>query len=342
MSKTAYITDSRVQVHTLHGHVESAPRLDSIYKRLAAYGLPERMAAFPVTPATDDDILTVHTAEYLRLLKWSEAQDGVQFGSDTYVLPESFGCARLSLGAALRGVQAVCSGEATNALVATRPPGHHAVPDMAMGFCLLANVAIAAKHAQTRYGVGRVMIVDYDLHHGNGTQAIFYDDPSVLFISTHQSPLYPGTGAIGETGSGDGIGATINLPLPVGVGDSGFAQAYQEVVWPAARRFAPDLILVSAGFDAHWSDPLGGLQLTLSGYAALTRELISMAGELCNGRIVFVQEGGYNLTALGEGMANIAFALLGDPTINDPMGPAPRREPDISDLLSRIKETHGL
>ncbi len=339
---TAYISDARVQVHTLSGHVESAARLAAVHARLSESQVTDHMLALTPEPISDAQILSVHTQEYLDLLKWTERQSGVQLGADTYALPESLNAARLSSGAALRAVDAVCSGEAHNALVATRPPGHHAIPDMAMGFCLLANVALAARHAQARYGITRILIVDYDVHHGNGTQDIFYKDDTVYFSSTHQSPWYPGTGALNETGEGNGKSATLNVPLPVGVGDQGFGRIYEEVLWAAARRFRPELMIISAGFDAHWRDPLGGLQLSLSGYAHLSRELIRMAEELCGGKIIFVQEGGYDLEVLSYGMLNVAYALLGRQTVSDPIGAAPHAEPNISDLIERLKAVHGL
>ncbi len=339
---TAYISDSRVQVHTLSGHVESAARLAAVQARLTESQVTDHMLALTPEPISDAQILSVHTQDYLDLLKWTEGQRGVQLGADTYALPESLGAARLSSGAALRAVDAVCSGEAHNALVATRPPGHHAIPDMAMGFCLLANVALAARHAQARYGLTRILIVDYDVHHGNGTQDIFYKDDTVYFVSTHQSPWYPGTGALNETGEGTGKGATLNVPLPVGVGDQGFGRIYDEVLWAAARRFRPELMIISAGFDAHWRDPLGGLQLSLSGYASLSRALIRMAEEVCGGKIIFVQEGGYDLEVLSHGMLNVAYALLGRDTVSDPIGAAPQAEPNISDLIERLKAVHGL
>ncbi|PJF36046.1 MAG: histone deacetylase [Candidatus Thermofonsia Clade 1 bacterium] len=339
---TAYITDARVQVHTLAGHIENAERLAAVQQRIANEPIYEQLLKLTPEPISDAHILSVHTQEYLNLLKWTEQQNGVQLGADTYALPESLSAARLACGMALRAVDAICSGEAENALVAVRPPGHHAVPDMAMGFCLLANVAIAARYAQAQYGVQRILIVDYDVHHGNGTQEIFYEDGSVYFCSTHQSPWYPGTGLLQETGAGKGKGTTLNLPLPAGVGDSGFKRLYAEVLWPAARRFRPHLMIVSAGFDAHWRDPLGGLQLTLSGYAHLSRELIRMAAELCDGKIIFVQEGGYDHEALSCGMLNVAYALLGLETVYDPIGAAPRSEPSIEDLIRRAKAIHQL
>lgn len=341
---TAYVTDTRFAPHTLMGHSENASRLTAIHETLDTHAVSARMRCVTPRPATDEQILAVHTQDYLKLLAWTATQKGIMLGSDTYVLPPSYEIARLSAGASIRGVDAVLNKEADNVLVVARPPGHHAVADMGMGFCLLANVAIAVRHAQHAFGLKRILIVDYDVHHGNGTQDIFYDDPNVMFISTHQFPWYPGTGRTDDTGAGQGVGTTVNIPLQAGVGDLGFMQLYEQVVWAAARRFAPELIIVSAGFDAHWAENpgLGQLQLTLSGYNHLTHELIKMANELCGGKIVVILEGGYNLIALSHGVLNIAKALLGDPDFVDPLGTAPKNEPDITPLLEKLKQIHRL
>jgi acetoin utilization deacetylase AcuC-like enzyme len=339
---TAYVTDSRYHTHTLAGHPEHAGRLQAIHALLDERGVTARMLRPTPEPVTDAQILSIHTPDYLEVLRWTETQQGVMLGSDTYVLPHSFGIARLAAGAAVSAVDTVMRGEADNALVAARPPGHHAVQDTAMGFCLLANISLAAMHARQQYDLERIMIVDIDVHHGNGTEAIFYDDPSVLFLSTHQYPWYPRTGAVTDTGRGAGVGYTINVPLEAGVGDIGFRQVYEQVVWPAARRYRPQLLLVSAGFDAHFADPLCTMRLTLPGYDFIVRELLRMADELCGGKIVLVLEGGYNLTSLSHGMLNLAKALLGDSDLSDPLGNAPGREPDVAPLLTRIRTLHRL
>ncbi len=339
---TAYVTDTRFAAHNLPGHVENAERLRAIHQLLNERGLPDRMLRLTPEPANRAQLLMAHADDYLGLLAWTETQKGLQLGPDTYVLPQSFEIARLSAGSAIKGVDAVLSGQADNALVCARPPGHHATPAMGMGFCLLDNIAIAARHAQNAYGLKRVMIVDYDVHHGNGTQDIFYADPSVMFLSTHQYPWYPGTGAVDEVGEGEGVGATVNVPLPAGVGDEGYGQVYQQIVWPVVRRFEPQLMMVSAGFDAHWADPLCQMKLTLKGYDLLTRELMAMADAFCSGRIVFVLEGGYNLTSLSHGVLNVAHALLGDSDLVDPLGPAKGAEPGIASLIGQIKRIHKL
>ena len=262
---------------------------------------------------------------------------------DTYVLPVSYDVACLSVGGALAAVDAVLGGQADNALAVVRPPGHHATPSRGMGFCLFNNIALAARHAQATYEeVKRVLIVDYDVHHGNGTQEAFYEDESVLFVSTHQYPYYPGSGALGDIGSGPGRGATINMPLRAGTGNEGFELLYERVLWPAARRFRPDLILVSAGFDAHWADPLAMLQLDLRGYAHLTRELIGMAGELCAGRAIFVLEGGYDLEVLSHGVLNVAYALLGQDIVTDPLGEVGMPGQPTDDLVAALLDLHQL
>jgi acetoin utilization deacetylase AcuC-like enzyme len=348
---TAYFTHPRCTEHDLPSHPEHAGRIRAVWKRLNDDGLSARMTRLEPEPVTDDHILAVHTQPYLELLKQLPTLDRiVRLDSDTYATPTSLDVARLSAGAAVRAVDVVLHGEAENALVVSRPPGHHAMPGSAMGFCLLGNIAVAARHAQRAYGVDRVLIVDYDVHHGNGTEAVFYADPSVLFVSTHQatsaygSPFYPGTGRLNDIGEGRGEGCTINIPLPPGHSDASYIALFDQVVLPAARRFRPHLVLVSAGFDAHWIDPLAGMRLSLQGYAYMTRALMDFAQTACQGRIIFVMEGGYNLESLSHGVANIARILLGDPAIVDPLGPPDdgMPEPDVQPLITRLRALHQL
>lgn len=317
-----------------------------MWKKIEAGNLRDRMETIVPKPLSEHTILLAHTAPHINRLGEIEAMSDSRLtliDADTYMAQDSYTIARIAAGAACEAVDAVLDGEVDNALVAARPPGHHATAGQAMGFCLLNNVAIAARHAQYTHNLKRVMIVDYDVHHGNGTNDIFYDDESVLFISTHQHPLYPGSGMLQDTGRGPGDGYTINIPLRAGSGDKTLASVYEQVIWQAAERYRPELILVSAGFDAHWADPLAGMNMTLTGYAHLTRELIRMADALCEGNIVFLMEGGYDLEVIGTGMANVARCLLGDDAIVDSMGkPRDESEPDATHLIASVQQVHGL
>ena len=251
----------------------------------------------PPRPATGEDLSRIHTAVYLEMLR-ETAGRAVMLDPDTFTSPESHEIALLATGAAVDAArEAYGAGTATLALV--RPPGHHAEADRAMGFCLLNHVAIAAASLRAN-GVERVAIVDIDVHHGNGTQNSFYDDPTVLYISSHQFPYYPGTGAADETGSGPGQGTTLNIPLAAGATDDVYLRAYESKVIPAIDAFRPEIILVSAGFDAHERDPLAGMRVTVSGYARLAELLKDAADRHCHGRTMWITEGGYHLAALGE------------------------------------------
>jgi acetoin utilization deacetylase AcuC-like enzyme len=242
-------------------------------------------------------------------------------------------------------VEAVAGTNARNAFALVRPPGHHATPNRAMGFCLINNVAVAARYALRRLGVQRVAIVDYDVHHGNGTQDIFYHEPQVLFCSTHAAPFYPGTGSVGEMGDrASAPGTTLNVPLPFGTGNRGYRQVFAQVIAPALRQFRPELILVSAGFDAHWSDPLGPMVLSVSGFAELNRTLLALADELCEGRLVMTLEGGYNLEALAASVLASLRQLLGRDPGPDPIGEvdAPEPLPEIERVIAILQDRHPL
>ena len=254
--------------------------------------------------ATDEDLLRVHTRAHVDAMAATRGK-ATMIDEDTFTSPESEEVARLAVGAVITGVDCVLDGPPNSrALVMVRPPGHHAEADRAMGFCLYSNIAVGAAYARSR-GSARVAIVDYDVHHGNGTQAIFYEDSTVLFISSHQFPFYPGTGAASETGRGAGIGFTLNLPLDMGTKDDVVERQYAEQVLPKLREFKPDLLMVSAGFDAHELDPLGQLRLTTAGIGRLTEMLVSAADELCSGRIVIVTEGGYDLAAIEDCLRSV-------------------------------------
>jgi acetoin utilization deacetylase AcuC-like enzyme len=345
---TLYVTHPRCVEHDLPGHPEHAGRLRAIWRRLDEAGLNARMTNLQAEPATDEMILSVHTPEYLELLRQVESKyfdRTVRLDADTYFTPTSREISYLAAGGTVQAVDAILKGTANNSLVVVRPPGHHAMPEHAMGFCIFGNIAIAARYSQRHYNIKRVMIVDYDVHHGNGTEAMFYDDPSVLFISYHQygRGFYPATGAIEDTGTGAGEGYNVNIALPSGHGDTTYAATFAEIIAPLAARFQPELILVSAGFDAHWTDPIAGMRLSVTGFDHLNRELMGLANTYCGGKIAFVVEGGYNVDALGYGVAAAARTLLSDPMVDDPMGP-PRETPysDASAVIERIKRVHGL
>jgi acetoin utilization deacetylase AcuC-like enzyme len=339
----ALLTSSEYLKHDEPSHPEHAGRLRAIHQALDEADLRSRLLALAPRPATMEELTAVHGPEYVAALKqvMVKAPAYIDY-APTYIVPESYDVAVLAAGGALRAVEAVLQGEAQAAFALIRPPGHHAVPDQAMGFCLFNNVALAARHAQ-RLGLKKVMIVDFDVHHGNGTQDAFYSDPSVLFLSTHQYQrgFYPGTGAADETGAGAGEGFNINVPLPAGAGDAAFERIAAEIILPAAERFAPELLLISAGFDAHWADPLASLQLSHTGYGRLMQALKALAEKHCGGKMVLTLEGGYDLAALAGGVLTVFRVLLGDPVL-DSLGPAPRREADVQTALETVQRLHQL
>lgn len=280
------------------GHPECPARLRAIIDHLERVSLWGALRLIQPEPAPEAAIVRVHPKAYLRGLEQAAAEAPTYLDADTPISRDSYRVALLAAGGVLAAVAAVMAGRVRSAFVAVRPPGHHALPDRAMGFCLLNNVAIAARHLQAAHGLKRVLIVDWDVHHGNGTQAIFYEDASVLYFSTHQYPFYPGTGGEGERGRGDGLGTTVNAPLPAGSGDAEILAAFREHLVPAAETFRPDFVLISAGFDAHHADPLANLRVTGAGYAQLTAIVTGLADRFAAGRVVSVLEGGYSLQAL--------------------------------------------
>jgi acetoin utilization deacetylase AcuC-like enzyme len=291
-------TSERFAYHlTPPGHPERVERFD-VMTAVASEFRQQGGTVLVPRSATEDEIGRVHDAEYVASLR-ETAGRAVALDPDTYTSPDSYDVACLAAGAAISAVEHVLTnGSASRALALVRPPGHHAERNRAMGFCLVNSIAVAAAHARAQ-GLGRVAIVDYDVHHGNGTQWAFYADPSVLFVSSHQHPYYPGTGAADEIGTGEGRGYTVNLPLAAGATDADYAFIYGSVVWPILRQFEPELILLSAGFDAYEDDPLAGMRMTPPGFGRLTAALVEVAEEVCGGRIVAVTEGGYDLEGLG-------------------------------------------
>jgi acetoin utilization deacetylase AcuC-like enzyme len=306
---TLVLTDRKLLAHDPGpGHPESPARLDAILADLARAPIAGVTIEAP-RAVTDAEIDAIHDPRYRDYLAKLAGQR-VALDADTPTSAGTWEAARLSAGAAVGAVEAVMSGRAPNAFALARPPGHHALPYRAMGFCLLNNVAIAAE-AALRAGARRVAILDWDVHHGNGTQDMFTARPDVLYMSIHQYPFYPGTGAAHEVGTGAGRGATVNCPLPGGQGDAEYGVAFHDLFLPAARAFAPDLILVSAGFDAHARDPLAEMRVTERGYAAMTSAVMQLAAETCGGKVALLLEGGYDLPALAGSVRATLEALTG-------------------------------
>jgi acetoin utilization deacetylase AcuC-like enzyme len=291
------------------GHPESPGRLRAITSHLRKTKLWGTLLHLEPTPADEDVLTLVHPRGYLEGLREAARAALIYLDPNTRMSKDSYRAATVATGAVLAAVDAVMEGRARNAFAAVRPPGHHGFPERTSGFCLISNVAVAARYLQQRHGMERVLIVDWHAHHGNGTQAIFYDDPSVLYFSTHQYPFYPGTGAAGENGRGAGQGFTINVPLAAGTGEAEIIDIYREQLVPAAKAFKPQFVLISAGFDSHREDPLANLGLTAAGYATLTEIVMGIADVSAQGRVVSILEGGYNTQALAQSVAAHPNAL---------------------------------
>lgn len=299
-------------------HPERPERLKAIMAGLERSGLLEILVRIEPRPAAEQWLAQIHTSAYLKELEEATQQAPRQLDPDTRVSPDSYRVAKLATGGVLTAVDAVVTGKISNAFAVIRPPGHHALPDRAMGFCLLNHVAIAARYIQKKHGLRRILIVDWDVHHGNGTQDVFYDDPSVLYFSTHQFPYYPGSGSAEEQGAGAGLGTTVNVPLPSGSGDAEILKAFREKLIPAAEAFRPDFVLISAGFDAHEQDPLAQLRITTPGYAALTQIVVGIAERHAKGRLVSLLEGGYDLKALAQATEAHLRVLMNHPIAGPP------------------------
>ena len=343
MEPLALFYDDEVLAHDTGQHPERIDRLRGVVAALTQDGLTRDAPLRSPEPASVGQITRVHATSYVATVDRIVRNGGGQLDQDTVASPGSYRAALRATGGAVAAATSVLNGEAKRAFALVRPPGHHARPAASMGFCLFNNIAIAAREAQAVHGVGRLAIVDVDVHHGNGTQESFYDDGSILFVSTHQYPFYPGSGALEQTGHGEGAGATVNLPLPEGCGDAEYLAAIDQVVLPALRRYRPELLLVSLGFDAHWADPLASMQLTIAGYVAVMERLAAAADELCAGRLAVVLEGGYDLNALGWGTVAVCRALRGEPW-QDPLGASPYAGHglDVSPILDRARQIHGL
>ncbi|MYB51805.1 MAG: histone deacetylase [Acidobacteriia bacterium] len=297
---------------TPHGHPERVERFEAVLRALGSSGLAGRMRSVDPEEAGFDTLRLCHGADYIELVEREiSAGNRMLSTGDTHVGRGSLSAARMAAGAVCSAVDSVLTGPVKQAFCALRPPGHHARPKQGMGFCVFNNVAIGARHANERHGLQRVLIVDWDVHHGNGTQDIFYEDPSVLFFSTHQSPWYPGTGMRDETGEGAGAGTTINCPFPAHTGREEIFGAFRDRLLPAAEAFTPELVMISAGFDSRLGDPLGQFRLADADFAELTNLLQDLADRHADGRLVSALEGGYSLAGLASSVESHVGALLG-------------------------------
>lgn len=339
--RTVY-THAPAHDHDLPNHPENAQRGPAVWSLLEKEQLLADLLLLDPVTADSAALEAVHSAGMLAYIEEISLRGGGRVDADTYATADSFKLATMAAGSVCQAAAAVANGRADNGYVFVRPPGHHAESQRPGGFCLMNNIAVGARYIQQQHGIKRLAIIDFDVHHGNGTQEIFYEDPSVLFVSSHQFGrfFYPGTGSLQEVGMAEGKGTTMNLPLAPGMGDQAITRLYKELVFPKLKRFNPDFILVSAGFDAHWIDPLASINLSLTGYAALARQLLNWSATVCNGKILFVQEGGYVFEALAHGVVNTVYACLGRDKVEDPLGPASQEEPEIEPLMTAVRDLH--
>ena len=333
------IEDTRFRDHrSPEGHPERPERLEALSNAAADFG--RQVERLPPQTIDSEGLLRVHQRALVETIEEACGAGVSRLDADTFLSPESIEVAKLAAGSVRDLALRVARGELQTGLAAVRPPGHHAEAGRAMGFCLFNNVAIAARALQAEAGLEKILILDWDVHHGNGTQRSFYDDPSILYFSTHQFPHFPGTGAFDEAGAGRGHGTTVNVPLPPGCGDDDFVALLGRVLVPVAQRFQPDMILVSCGFDAHRDDPLADMLLTGRGYAEMTQLVRALADELCGGRLIFALEGGYAPSGIAEGTHAVLQALL-DPETRVPLIPAPLAGSNAENALKHVAAVHG-
>ena len=310
---TDLVTSDRFLAHRPPGHPERPERLVGIMERLQACGMLEDRRVLEPEPASVDTVALIHERRYIAFLESFARSGGGWIDPDTFVGRESYDVALLGVGAAVGAVELVVDGRVDRAFALVRPPGHHAEPSRGMGFCLFNNIGVGAQYALSRCGLARVAVLDWDVHHGNGTQAAFYESDRVLFISIHQWPLYPGTGGRNETGAGCGLGYTVNLPLPPGSGDERYLEVFDLIIGPRLAEYQPEILLISAGFDAHRDDPLAMMDVTERGFAGMAVRARRWAEQLCGGRLVLVLEGGYNLKGLAASV-EATLRALDDPS----------------------------
>jgi acetoin utilization deacetylase AcuC-like enzyme len=308
--------------HNVARHPEQPGRVEAIMQRLDAGGRLAGLQQLTPREASDAELELIHPASHVDYVRRLDESGGGRIDADTRVVPGTFAAATHAAGGTLAAVDAVLDGAADATFAVVRPPGHHATANQAMGFCYFNNVAIAAAYARRNHGVGRIAIADYDVHHGNGTQDVFWNDPDLLYLSLHQYPFYPGSGHWRETGGPGAEGATVNVPLQAGCGDAEYLRVFDRLFLPLVERFQPELLLVSAGYDAHAGDPLAGMEVSTAAYGAIVRRLRAAADALCGGRLVATLEGGYDLNDLAASVEASIDALTGAPPAYEPAPPA--------------------
>jgi len=330
--------------HDTGQHVENARRVAETIEVLEESGVKQQLVMIHPRPASVEELSLVHSVEYVSQIESAARAGGGWLDADTVISPASYNVALYAAGGVMAATEAVMMGEVDSAFALVRPPGHHATQRRAMGFCLFNNIAVAAKQTMKDHHLDRVLIADFDVHHGNGTQEAFYNDPNVLYFSTHQYPFYPGTGRIEEVGAGEGEGATINVPLPAWCGDEEYLQVFHQILVPIAHRFQPRIVLVSAGYDPHWADQISLMQVSIAGFAQMVRILKELASELCQGRLVFTLEGGYHTLALAHSIKATLEVLLGKPEVDDPLGKPTytRRASKVEEIIQQVKRAHRL
>ena len=319
MSKnTGIVEDLR---YIRHGagviHPEAPQRLVAIYDMLDNPDMSWKFSRIDARHATREELERVHKPSFIDSIAQTAGKSMTMIDSDTVATAETYDTARLAAGGFMNAIDSVVSGESKNAFALVRPPGHHAQEATATGFCFFNNIAVGARHALARWGLERILIVDWDVHHGNGTQYAFYEENQVLYFSTHQYPAYPGTGGAAEMGMGEGRGYTLNVPLRLGANDALYVRVFRELLSPVVRSFRPELILVSAGFDPYIGDPLGEMKVTPEGFACMTRILLDLAEEWCGGRLVMVLEGGYNIQGLKKCVRAVLLEMVGETRVTE-------------------------
>ena len=342
--KVGFVYNPIYLKHDTGQHVEIAKRLEVVISHLEETGLKQKLTPIEPRAASVEELSLVHYQDHILHIQDVAQKGGGWLDPDTVMSSDSYEAALYAAGGAIKATEAVMSGEVSSAFALVRPPGHHATPWRAMGFCIFNNVAVAVKQTMKNHHLDRILIADFDVHHGNGTQEAFYDDPKVLYFSTHQYPFYPGTGRIEEVGAGEGEGTTVNVPLPAWCGDEEYLQVFQQVLVPVAHRFQPQIILVSAGYDPHWADQISLMQVSIAGFAQMARILKELSSELCHNRLVFTLEGGYHTLALAHSIKATLEVLLGKLEVDDPLGKPTysRRAPEIEEIIQQVKRAHKL